>query len=503
MTIEATPPQADAHPALAAYLSRAYVPAAAPRTAAVAGAPWGPGAVAATAGPGVPPMTRTPPAAVAVRMPSRLSPRTVRAGIVGGIGVVCVTWGVQAVPSFRLDAVFASAAHLSGLLAGYGVLVMLFLMARVPAVEHGVGADRLARWHARGGRHVLSLCAGHGLLALCGYAVHADVDLFTAAVDLLGYGGILAATAGTVLLAAAGVSSVRTVRRKVGHEAWRAVHLLTYVGAALAFAHQLVGPDVAGSPVTLWGWALLHAGVAVLLVWYRAVVPVRQALRHSLRVCEVRDEGPGVVSVLVQGIGVAELRAEPGQFFRWRFLQRRVWHTALPFSLSAPVKDDMLRITVKAAGDHTRRLRRLRAGTRVVTTGPFGAMTAHRRTRRKVLLIAGGVGITPMRALFETLPGGPGEVTLLYRARHAGQLVLRAELEEIARRTGAGLHFLLGASDSGYDPLAPRALHDLLPDIAEHDVYLCGPPGMADAAVASLRRAGVPDARIHTENFTH
>ncbi|MFI5803300.1 ferric reductase-like transmembrane domain-containing protein [Streptomyces sp. NPDC051561] len=439
---------------------------------------------------------------MALDVPPRLTPRTVRTGIVAGLGAVCVLWGAQAEPSFRLDVLLASGAHLSGLLAGYGVLVMLFLMARVPAVEHGVGADLLARWHARGGRYVLTLCAGHGLLALCGYAAHGGADLFTAGAELLGYGGVLAAALGTLLLAAVGITSARSVRGKVRHETWRAVHLLTYLGAALAFVHQLAGPDVAGSPVVVWVWAMMHASVAVLLVWYRAVVPVRQALRHSLRVSEVRDEAPGVVSVVVQGIGLDELRAEAGQFFRWRFLQRRVWHTALPFSLSAPVKDDTLRITVKAAGDHTRRLRRLRVGTRVLATGPFGAMTAHRRTRRKVLLLAGGVGITPMRALFETLPGGPGELTLLYRANNAGQLVLRAELEEIARVRDAGLHFLLGSSAAAYDPLAPRALRALLPDLAEHDVYLCGPPGMADAATASLVRAGVPASRIHAEVFS-
>ncbi len=477
MTIQApAPPQPDAYPALSAYLSRT-----ARRTA--------PRAAASDA-----------PAAEPVRAP-RVTPGALRAGILTGLGAVCLGWGVQAVPSFRLDALFAAGAHLSGLLAGYGVLVLLFLMARVPAVEHGVGADRLARWHTLGGRYVLSLCAGHGLLALCGYATHTGTDLLSAAVELLGYAGVLTAALGTVLLAVVGVTSARAARTRLPYETWRALHLLTYLGAALAFAHQLVGPDVAGSPLTRWLWAMLHASVGVLLVWYRAVVPVRQALRHGLRVREVRDEGPGVVSVLVQGVGLDGLRAEPGQFFRWRFLHRRLWHTALPFSLSAPVRDDVLRITVKAAGDHTRRLRRLRPGTRVLATGPFGALTAHRRTRRKVLLLAGGVGITPMRALFETLECAPGELTLFYRAGSEAQLVLREELEAIARARGAGLRFLLGPSDGAYDPLAPRALRALLPDLAEHDVYLCGPPGMADAAMASLRRAGVPDGQLHVEIF--
>ncbi|MFD9359540.1 ferric reductase-like transmembrane domain-containing protein [Streptomyces sp. NPDC060031] len=432
----------------------------------------------------------------------------VRGGMLGGAGVVTLLWAAQVRPSARLDALFATAAHLSGLLAGYGVLVLLFLMARVPAVEHGVGADRLARWHALGGRHVLLLCFGHAFFALCGYAVHEGVDVVRAVRELLGYPAVAAALAGTVLLAGVGITSARSVRRRVSHETWRGVHLFVYLAAALAFGHQLAGPDLT---LVAWFWALAHAVVAVLLVWYRAVVPVRQAARHALRVLEVRAEGPGVVSVVMYGAHLAELRAQPGQFLRWRFLQRRLWHTALPFSLSAPVRGNTLRITVKGLGGHSRRIRRLRPGTRVLATGPFGALTAARRTRAKVLLIAGGVGISPMRALFETLPGGPGEITLLYRAGAEEHLVLRSELEAIAAERQAGLHYLLGPSGAagghlpavaGGDPLAPQALAALVPDLAEHDVYLCGPPGMARAAQTSLLRAGVPAGRIHSECFS-
>ncbi|ARF59446.1 ferric reductase [Streptomyces gilvosporeus] len=440
--------------------------------------------------------SRTPAA------PLRISPRALLAGLAAGAALVVVLWLAQAVPSLRLGAFFATLAHLAGLLAAYGILVMLLLMARVPAVEHGVGADRLARWHALGGRYVLTLVLAHATLALCAYTAANGTDLLTTALNLLGYPALAAAAAGTAVLAAVGAASARAARRRLRHETWRALHLLTYLGAALAFAHQLAGPDLAGGAFAAWLWTMLHTTVGVLLLWYRLIVPVRQALRHDLRVSEVRSEGPGVVSLVIQGRGLDALRAEPGQFFRWRFLGRRLWRTALPFSLSAPPRNDALRITVKACGDHTRRIRRLRPGVRVLATGPFGALTAHRRTRRKVLLLAGGVGITPMRALFETLPAVPGDLTLLYRTGSADQLVLRGELETIARSRGAALHYLLGPSDGPFDPLAPRALRNLLPDLPDHDVYLCGPPGMTRSAISALKRAGVPSARIHTERFT-
>ncbi|MFJ5228938.1 ferric reductase-like transmembrane domain-containing protein [Kitasatospora sp. NPDC088391] len=431
----------------------------------------------------------------------RLSPQALLLGIRAGGAATAACWAVGAVPSARLAAVLATGAHLAGLLADYGMLVMLLLMARVPAIEHGVGADVLARWHARGGRYVLALVGAHVLLAAAGFAAFSGRDLVASVRALLAFPALAAAALGTALLALVGAVSARAVRRRVRHETWRAVHLLTYLAASLVFAHEAAGPDLADPPFFALLWSLLHAQVAVLLLWYRCAVPLRQVLRHRLRVVRVEIEGPDVVSVLIAGERLDELRAEAGQFFRWRFLTRRLWSTALPFSLSAAPQAGALRITVKALGDHTRRVRRLRPGVRVVATGPFGSMTAHRRTRRKVLLLAGGVGITPMRALFETLPGGPGDLALLYRAGSADHLVLRRELEEIAARRQAELHYLLGSSDGEYNPLAPALLLRLLPDLTERDVFLCGPPGMTAAAVEALGRAGVPPRRVHCETF--
>jgi ferredoxin-NADP reductase len=197
-----------------------------------------------------------------------------------------------------------------------------------------------------------------------------------------------------------------------------------------------------------------------------------------------------------------ELRAEAGQFFRWRFLTRDLWWAANPYSLSAPPATDMLRITVKTFGEHSGALSRLRPGTPVFAEGPYGAFTAGRRRRRKVLLLAGGVGITPIRALFETLPAAPGELTLIYRAAEWADVVFSDELLRIAESRGAALHYLVGSRrDLGRDPLSPAVLTRILPDLAAHDVYVCGPDGMTTAARVALRRAGVPRRHIHHESF--
>lgn len=89
-----------------------------------------------------------------------------------------------------------------------------------------------------------------------------------------------------------------------------------------------------------------------------------------MRVSAVVAEGPGVVSIIVQGQHLDELRAEPGQFLRWRFLTPDHWLTAHPFSLSAPPSDSHLRLTVKALGNGSGFLQQLEVGTWVVAEGP-------------------------------------------------------------------------------------------------------------------------------------
>jgi ferredoxin-NADP reductase len=225
-------------------------------------------------------------------------------------------------------------------------------------------------------------------------------------------------------------------------------------------------------------------------------------MRHRLRVTDVRRESADTVSIHVGGRRLADLQAEPGHFFRWRFVTRDHWWQSHPYSLSAVPDHRSLRITVKDLGDHSQALQRLEVGTRVIAEGPYGALTAGRRRRRKILLLAGGVGITPLRALFETLPGRGGDVTLIVRANDDGDLVFRDELDSIATRRDARVHYLIGPPGAVTDPLVGHRLRDVVPDVARRDVYVCGPTGFMVAAERSLRTCGVPRRCIHREYFS-
>ena len=448
------------------------------------------------------------PALAPPRTPSPTStlvtPQRVLAAIYAGAAAVIFLWWHNTPDTLHsLSDWLVNAGRITGLLGGYAAVVLLILMARLPVLERVIGADRLARWHAMGGRYTVSLLTAHALLILWGYALMSNRSVTGETADLLTqYPDVLMATVGLGLFIMIGAVSARAARKRMAYETWYYLHLYTYLAIALSFAHQFAtGAEFMYSLPARILWSAMYVIAAIALLWNRFIVPIRGYFRHQMRVTHVIKEGPDTISIVVQGKHLDELGAESGHFFRWRFFNSAHWWQSHPYSLSAPPHPKALRITVKALGDHSSDLQDLKPGTRVLAEGPYGAFTAARRSRQRVLLIGGGIGITPLRALFETLPGKPGHITLIYRANTEGDLVLRSELERIARERGAKLHYVLGLPGSKTDAIRADRLAALVPGLAQHEVYMCGPPGLTRAATAALLAAKVPAKHIHNEEF--
>jgi predicted ferric reductase len=404
-----------------------------------------------------------------------------------------------------LGTALTSLGRLTGLLGSYLALVQILLLVRVRWLERLAGFDALTIWHRRNGKVCLLLLLAHTVLITAGYTLTGRTSLWNEISKLLtSYDDMITATVGMGLLIVVVVTSLVIVRRRLPYEVWYAVHFATYAGIALAFAHQLSdGGDLASDTVARDYWIALYVVTLAAIVGFRLLVPLWQALWHQMRVERVVSEGPGVVSLVISGRRLHRMGARSGQFFLWRFLTADGWWQSHPFSLSAPPTGDRLRVTVKALGDFSARVARLAPGTRVVAEGPFGTLTEAVRTRRRVLLVAGGVGITPLRALFEDLPARPGELTLLYRAVDAPDLVFRAELDALAARRGAEVHYVLGdhREPANRVLLGPAHLRGLVPDVRSRDVYVCGPPAMTAVTEQTLRQLRVPRHQVHVERF--
>jgi predicted ferric reductase len=384
-------------------------------------------------------------------------------------------------------------------------VVEVLLMSRVPWLDRMIGMDRLALWHRRNGEYAICLLVAHAVLTIWGYAITANEGLLPETKSVvLSYPDMLAATVGLGLLVLVGVLSARAVRRRVRYHTWYFIHLYTYIGLALSFAHQFsTGVDFATHPLNRALWAAMYIAVAVALLYYRVAKPLARTTRHRFVVVGTVDEGNGFTSVYVSGKGIDKLEAKAGQFFQWRFLTRHGWWQAHPFSLSAAPNGAWLRLTAKALGDFSSTMRQIKPGTRVFLEGPYGAFTADRRHRRKVLLFGAGIGITPLRALMEQLGAHarPGEVALVYRASDAASLALRGEIDELARQSGALVHYLVGSRRRHPEYLTAEHLGSLVPDIAHRDVFLCGPAPFTEAVAGAARELGVPARQLHTESF--
>jgi predicted ferric reductase len=404
-----------------------------------------------------------------------------------------------------LAAQLTAVGQITALLGTYVALIQIVLMSRSPWLDQLFGMDRLAIWHRWLGFACLWLLLAHVVFTTIGYSLGDGSGIVGETWALITtYPYVLMAWVGLGLFVLVAVTSVRAARARLSYETWFFIHLYAYLAVALAFLHQLVvGTDFMADPVALWYWVGLYVMVVGLILVFRVGQPLALAWRHRLRVAAVQPEAPGVVSVYVTGRDLDRLAVRSGQYFLWRFLAGAGWWRAHPFSISAAPNGQFLRFTVKTAGDWTDAIQRLRPGTRVFAEGPYGAFTGARRTKQRVLLVAGGIGISPLRALLEDLPAPAGDLTLIYRASSWEDVVFRDELDSLMTLRGATVYYLIGQrSELRGDPLGPQNLARLVPDVPNRDVFVCGTPGMNEHVRRSLVALGVPRDQIHSERFT-
>jgi predicted ferric reductase len=400
------------------------------------------------------------------------------------------------------SSVFLAIGRITGMIGGFVLIFQILLMSRVGWLERWIGAHDLLIWHRELGGYLLLIILVHMATTIIGYGVGAEVPLLSESWSLATSDtDMVNATIATALLVLIALTSIRWLRRRISYEKWHYLHLTSYAVLILGYGHQFsAGRELMDPGFGRVYWNGLYVFVLGCLVWGRALGPLLLNMKHGLRVVDVVPEAPDMVSIYIGGRRLEGMKARAGQYFRWRFMARRCWWQAHPFSLSAAPNNEWLRLTVKVVGDHTEDLQYLRRGTRVFAEGPSGVFTAERRVKRRALLIAGGSGIAPIRALLEDLPFG---TIMIYRAGKADELLFRDELDWLAWERQAYIWYVLGSRDEpGPKHLfTPRGLRELVPDVVRRDVFLCGPQGLVSASVSTLHKLRVPKRQIHLDPF--
>jgi predicted ferric reductase len=395
-----------------------------------------------------------------------------------------------------------SLSRLAALVGTYLSVIGIFLIARIPVVEKSIGHDQLVIWHRNLGPWSLYLIGAHFFLVVVGYAGQDQMTLAQEIWRMLNdFAWMWWALAGFVLMIQAGITSYKKARAKYSYETWWILHVLTYGAVASAFMHQIQnGQMFIEHPLNRAYWIGLYVLMAFSVVWCRILMPVARSLRHDLRVESVVEESPDVYSVIMKGRNLAKLGAEGGQFFEWRFLSKGHFLVAHPYSLSAAPSARYMRITVKGLGDHSRSLATIKSGTRVLIEGPYGVFRAGQAHSKRVVLIGGGIGVTPVRALLDEFKNSV-QIDFIYRASREEDLALKGELDQIAAESGGStrVHYMVGSRRE--HPMDAAHLLSVVPRVRDSDIYICGPKPLVAAVVQAAHDLGMSADRVHHEEF--
>ena len=397
--------------------------------------------------------------------------------------------------------------EVSALGGTYAALLGILFASRAPWLDQVIGSDGLRAIHRWLGFAAVWAIGAHGVFSTLAFAGGSLGNVVPTVVSLVQtVPGMLGAIVAGALFVLVGVTSVRAARRRLSYETWHGIHLYVYLAVAFGFLHQLtIGADFTDDPLATAFWIALYVVAFAPLLAHRVVWPVYTTVRHRPRVLRVVPEADGIFSLYVTGRELDRLAVRSGQFFIVRALTRSDWMHGHPFSISAAPNGDHLRFTIKAFGEGTRALASLAVGTPLMLEGPYGSVHGARRTGRKLLFIAGGIGIAPIRAMVESFAFRPGEVDLVYRWRQHGDVALRRELEALAAQRHVRLHLVTGKRGEigvGVDPLGTESLRRFVPDAADRDVYLCGPTALMQRTRSALLALGTDPARINLELFS-
>lgn len=389
---------------------------------------------------------------------------------------------------------------------GMSMLGMQFaLVARFQAVAAPFGEDALVQFHRQISYVALAFVLAHPvLLQLAGTDIIALLNLAEAPPRAR------FAVASTVLLLIVVATSIWRQRLRLRYEVWHVLHgAFSVLVVAFALAHMLLVGHYLDQPWKKVLWVAMTGCLVALLLWVRVVRPLAR-LRRPWRIEQVIAERGDAHTLRMRPDGHDGLRFEPGQF-GWLVVGRSAFSiTAHPFSFSSSAEtSDRVEMTIKALGDFTGTVGRIPPGTRAYLDGPHGVFGPDRNEGASFVLLAGGVGITPMASILRTMAdrGDRRPVLLLSAARTIDDATLHDEILALAPRVD--LTYVLVPErppaswdgEHGFIDQAMLARH-LPPGHLRSQYFICGPGPMVTAVEDALAALGVPAERIHTERFT-
>ena len=382
--------------------------------------------------------------------------------------------------------------------------VQFLLIARYRRITAPYGVDIILQYHRQIAMMAFVLILAHPAILMI-----RDPALLTL---LNPFGGTWASRFGLgsiVALALLIVLSVFRQRLRLDYERWRLTHTLLGI-AALVFA--LTHVSLAGEYLnTFWKQAMWKVfGVAMVssLVYLRLIKPALQR-RQRYRVAEVKEERGDTLTLALEPVGHPGLRFAPGQFAWLKLGSTPYTIEEHPFSFSSSAEEEgRLQFGIKALGDFTRSLKHVPAGTDAYLDGPHGAFSIDLTPAAGYVLIAGGIGITPMLSFIKTMADREDvrPVLLIYADKRWETLAYREEIDALTEKANLKVVHVLENPPEDWDGEAGFVTAEVLARVLPkekitREFFVCGPPIMMDVVQQALLDLDVPLERIHTERF--
>ena len=404
---------------------------------------------------------------------------------------------------------FLAYGRLHGLLLAFLILLQILIISRAKLIERSFGHDRLTHAHGVLGFSIILLLILHPVLLVIGQSIQTESTYYEQFIDYCkNWEDVLQAVIGFCIICSVIIVSFLVTIKRIKYETWYYMHLSLYIAVLLSFGHQLaVGEDFNSNQIFTYYWYFIYAFVFTNLIFYRFLKPIFLLHKHRFRVVEIVRETNDVTSIYIDGLQMNSLHAKAGQFIFLRFLAKGFIWEKHPFSISGLSENGRIRVSIKALGNFTKRIPDLAIGTYILIDGPYGIFTSRNCTSSNVLMIAGGIGITPIRSLIEEMVKNFINVVLLYSNRHSNNIVFKNELDKLEKSSLGHLKIIHVISDDldweGEKGRIDREkLSRLVPDLNKREVYLCGPLPMMKTIRKTLSNLNILRSNIHFEKFS-
>ena len=244
-------------------------------------------------------------------------------------------------------------------------------------------------------------------------------------------------------------------------------------------------------------------------VYHKLIRPILLK-KNIYTITDVVNENDQIVSLTLAAENGRPFDYKAGQFIYLRVLDGNYSFEEHPFSLiSAPENPHALSVSIKDSGDYTHIIQRIKAGTKVTVEGPYGGLWQPlediQNTDKSLVLFAGGVGVTPMLGILESLrqKNATNKAVLIWSLRNENELAYATELAAFQKELPNFTFVPFYSTRDGYlDAEKTEAIFESAAvPYATSEFVLCGPKGFMHTIESTLVSKKVPKQKIHFESF--